>query len=207
MIHGGFWRAKYDLSHASHLCAALADAGLAVANLEYRRVGEPGGGWPGSFEDVLRGIVAVRQFFGTPPVVLGHSSGGHLALRIASERLEIKGVVALAPVADLRIAYELTLSNGAVAEFLGADPRESPKIMEAACASKHVAKVSVILIHGTADNDVPIELSRSYSEARKNDDSHIELVEISLANHFDLIDPESEAWPTVRDCVLNLAKR
>jgi acetyl esterase/lipase len=48
MIHGGFWRVRYDLSHTSHMCAALAEEGIAVANLEYRRVGEAGGGWPGS---------------------------------------------------------------------------------------------------------------------------------------------------------------
>jgi len=52
-IHGGFWRAKYDLAHAGHLCAALTSKGIATFNLEYRRVGNKGGGWPGSFEDVV----------------------------------------------------------------------------------------------------------------------------------------------------------
>ena len=51
-IHGGYWRAKYDLKHAGHLCAALTAKGLATWNVEYRRVGNPGGGWPGTFEDV-----------------------------------------------------------------------------------------------------------------------------------------------------------
>src|ERR1700746_607969 len=51
-IHGGFWRAKYNLNHASHLCAALTAAGLATANLEYRRVGNEGGAWPGTFFDI-----------------------------------------------------------------------------------------------------------------------------------------------------------
>jgi acetyl esterase/lipase len=46
MIHGGFWRARYDLTHASHLCVALAANGIAVVSLEYRRVGD-GGGWRG----------------------------------------------------------------------------------------------------------------------------------------------------------------
>src|ERR1700733_13085261 len=51
-IHGGFWRAKYNLDNAGHLCAALAAKGLATANLEYRRVGNDGGGWPGTFSDI-----------------------------------------------------------------------------------------------------------------------------------------------------------
>src|SRR5215472_3775377 len=53
-IHGGFWRAKYDLAHAGHLCAALTQKGIATWNVEYRRVGNEGGGWPGTFEDVAR---------------------------------------------------------------------------------------------------------------------------------------------------------
>src|SRR5512140_3647785 len=55
-IHGGFWRARYDLLHAGHLCAALTGAGFATWNLEYRRVGNPGGGWPGSLEDLTLGF-------------------------------------------------------------------------------------------------------------------------------------------------------
>src|ERR1700741_2192630 len=51
-IHGGFWRARYDLTHAGHLCAALTAKGLATANVEYRRVGNVGGGWPGTFADI-----------------------------------------------------------------------------------------------------------------------------------------------------------
>src|ERR1700745_123149 len=51
-IHGGFWRAKDNLDHAGHLCAALTAKGLATANLEYRRVGNEGGAWPGTFSDV-----------------------------------------------------------------------------------------------------------------------------------------------------------
>src|SRR6201993_2228542 len=51
-IHGGFWRAKYDLLHGGHLCAALTKKGVATWNLEYRRVGNAGGGWPGTFDDI-----------------------------------------------------------------------------------------------------------------------------------------------------------
>lgn len=205
-IHGGFWRAKYDLIHGSHLCAALAQAGLCVASLEYRRVGEPGGGWPGSLDDVLRGAESVRQFFGEDPVVAGHSAGGHLALRMASQTQELSGVVALAPVADLQLAYELNLSNGAVREFLGAHPAEHPELLRAACASRHAASVPRVLVHGTADDVVPIELSRRFVQLRTEDQPGAQLIEVAGANHFDLIDPESSAWPIVRDTVLRIVR-
>ncbi len=64
MIHGGFWRAKYDLSHANPFCAALAAKGIATANLEYRRVGQIGGGWPGTLEDVVAGVAAASERLG-----------------------------------------------------------------------------------------------------------------------------------------------
>ncbi len=80
-IHGGFWRAKYDLSHANTFCAALAARSIVTANVEYRRVGQPGGAWPGTFEDVVAGVRAASEHLGRAPVVVGHSAGGQLALR------------------------------------------------------------------------------------------------------------------------------
>ena len=130
MIHGGFWRARYDLTHASHACAALARAGLAVASLEYRRVGDSGGGWPSTFEDVIDGFTAACAHFDKSArvVLLGHSAGGDLALRLAGGSA-MRGVVALAPVACLDLAYELHLSNDAVAEFLGSGRSKRPLFM------------------------------------------------------------------------------
>ena len=69
-VHGGFWRAKYDLSHANPLCATLATRGIMTANLEYRRVGQPGGGWPSTFEDVVAGFKATSEYFGHAPVLV-----------------------------------------------------------------------------------------------------------------------------------------
>ena len=60
-IHGGYWRTKYDLTYAGHLCHALKKAGIATWNIEYRRVGNPGGGWPGTFEDVRSAYRALRE--------------------------------------------------------------------------------------------------------------------------------------------------
>src|SRR5271165_2214099 len=89
-IHGGFWRSAYDLGHAGHLCAALTKAGAATWNIEYRRVGNAGGGWPGTFQDIgvatdfLRTMAVKYQLDLTRVIVVGHSSGGHLALWLAA---------------------------------------------------------------------------------------------------------------------------
>ncbi len=190
MIHGGFWRVRYDLQHASHLCAALAREGIVTANLEYRRVGEPGGGWPGTYEDVLAGFGAAHKRLGDPIIVLGHSAGGYLALRLAADRHPV-GIVALAPVADLTKAYKLNLSNGAVVEFLGGTPESIPSRYEAADPAHHASSVQRCLIHGEQDDIVPMSLSYSYLRARGADKPDIVLVKIKEANHFDLIDPDS----------------
>lgn len=205
MIHGGFWRARFDLAPAGHLCVALTNAGLITANLEYRRVGEEGGGWPGTFEDLRGAIVSVRAML--QPLVagqdgcvlLGHSAGGHLALRFASEIADLRGVIGLGPVAVLRSAYDLKLGDNAVHEFLG-DSLD----FEAACPSRHSARVPRSVIHGVKDDVVPIELSRELVKLRRNDPEPVNLVEVPEADHFDVIDPKSAAWPVVRAEVLRL---
>lgn len=204
MIHGGYWRARYNLEHASHLCAALAREGIATASLEYRRVGEPGGGWPGTFEDVQAGFAAARKQLREAPVVLGHSAGGHLALLLATATADMKGVVALAPVADLQMAYRLHLSNDAVVELLGGTPAQKPGMYEAADPTRHSSSVRRTVLHGTADDVVPIALSQSFAKARRNDSGKVELEEVAGANHFDLIDPQSAAWGSVVAAVRKL---
>src|SRR5690606_161093 len=87
VIHGGFWRADYDRTHTAPLAADLAGRGHPVAQLEYRRTGQPGGGWPGTFDDIAAAMAALERWAADalgagalPPVLLGHSAGGHLAL-------------------------------------------------------------------------------------------------------------------------------
>jgi acetyl esterase/lipase len=204
MIHGGFWRARYDLAHASHLCRGLAKNGIAVASLEYRRVGNPGGGWPGSYHDVVAGFHAAQDFLKRQPVVVGHSAGGHLALRLAADTDAMRGVVALAPVASLQTAYEMNLSHGAVVEFLGGSPSSLPTNYEDACPLRHASKVIRALIHGTDDDIVPIAMSREFVQARRNDRPEPHLVELKGTGHFDLIDPESNAFATVLKAIVEM---
>ncbi len=93
VVHGGFWRAEYDRRHTGPLAAALAAHGYPVAQLEYRRTGQPGGGWPGTLTDVLTGVaelpvLAAEALPGrvslAAPILVGHSAGGHLALYVAA---------------------------------------------------------------------------------------------------------------------------
>lgn len=211
VIHGGFWRAKYDLSHAGHLCAALPDAGIATANIEYRRVGNPGGGWPGSLEDIE---AALRSVFTAANdhhldlsrvAVIGHSAGGELALALASRRTNIRGVVALAPVSDLGRAYDLHLSNDAAVEFLGGTPLEVPVKYAEASPSELAISVPQVIIHGTRDDTVPFSMSRSYVENKRKRGENVRLIELDCG-HFEVIDPSSTAWPSVQQAVLDLLK-
>lgn len=212
-IHGGFWRAKYDLGHAGHICAALKAKGIATANLEYRRVGNEGGGWPGTFADIRSAYHFLLQHahrYGVDPrpsVVMGHSAGGQLALCLAAHELALHAVIALAGVVDLQRAYQLHLSNDAVVEFLHGTPSEVPDRYREADPLQLAIKAQQWLIHGQADDTVPPAFSRDYVAAKqkrlKMEDVH--LVDIPGADHIDLIDPRSAAWKQVEHTVLQLA--
>jgi acetyl esterase/lipase len=199
MVHGGFWRQKYDLAHAGHLCAAVTACGLTTANIEYRRVGEPGGGWPGTFEDVPAALRTARTHSGNrkPTLVMGHSAGGHLALWAATQQQDLNAVIALAPVACLRRAWELGLGDGAVSDLLGGPPDVVPDRYLLACPSKQSTRVPRILIHGTDDDIVPLSVSEDYLAARSVESDVVRFIKVHRADHFDLIDPRSGSWNRV----------
>lgn len=212
-IHGGFWRAKYSLDHAGHLCAALTALGLATANLEYRRVGDHGGAWPGTFEDIRSAYQfllqnAQKHNFSTEKiVVMGHSAGGQLALCLAAHEPAVKNVISLAGVVDLQRAYQLHLSNDAVVEFLRGTPSDVPDhYREADPMQLSLPRARQWLIHGSDDDVIPPEFSRSYvttkQKSRQKEDAH--LLEIKGADHYDLIDPRSKAWSQVQKTVRDL---
>jgi acetyl esterase/lipase len=209
-IHGGFWRAQYGLAHAGHLCAALTGKGYATWNVEYRRVGNPGGGWPGTFEDITSSYRFIAQIAkkykmdASRILVMGHSAGGQLALCLAAHELSVTRVVSLAGVVDLQQAYRDHLSNDAVAEFIGGKPNESPEHYREADPMELSIKAKQWLIHGAADEVVPPMYSRNYVETkqRRGEDAHY--LEIGPAGHYDLIDPRSPAWNKVLDTVLRM---
>lgn len=209
-IHGGYWRAKYNLAYCGHMCAALTARGIATWNLEYRRVGDHGGGWPGTFEDIrsayrfLSTIARKYNFDPAKVLVMGHSVGAQLALCLAGHEASVKRVVSLAGVVDLQQAWELHLSDNAVVEFLGGTPKEVPEHYHEADPMQLKVPATQWLIHGAADDTVPPFLSRNYTQQKKSRGEDVHYLEISTAGHFDLIDPHSAAWPKVEGTVLHL---
>ncbi|HEX7311941.1 MAG TPA: alpha/beta fold hydrolase [Gaiellaceae bacterium] len=188
VVHGGAWKAEYDLAHIEHLCVAFRDAGIATFNVEYRRVGDAGGGWPGSLEDVLRAVEYVRRL--APRLVLvGHSAGGHLAL-LTARQLRLP-VVAVAAVSDpARWA-----NDGVQAFFAGEPPAEGSPLAQAPLG------VPVVLVHGIDDDTVPFEQSVRYQEASRGE---AELIELEGAGHFEPIDPLSPESVVVLEAAARL---
>ena len=207
-IHGGYWRAKYDLGYMGHLCAALTAKGIATANLEYRRVGNAGGGWPGTFGDVRAGYQFLLQnarqyaFDSGRVVVIGHSAGSQLGLCLAARETGVKAVISLAGVVDLQRAYALHLSNDAVVEFLGGTPAEVGDHYREADPMKLAIGARQWLVHGAADDVVPVAFSRDYVGAKQKAKEDARMVEIAGAGHFEVVDPGAGAWKDVERVVV-----
>jgi dipeptidyl aminopeptidase/acylaminoacyl peptidase len=214
IVHGGYYRARYDLSYMTHLASTLTEDGVATWTIEYRRLGEPGSGWPGTFRDVSDALDFVRtlQRVDTSRIVtLGHSAGGQLALWLANRPPELSaadpvpvtGVVALAPVADLARAWELQVSNGVIDELMGGAPHKVPDRYALASPIERVPiGVPQIVIHGTADSHVPFELSDRYVGAARAAGDPTELVTLPGIDHFAPIDPRAHAFTATREAVL-----
>ncbi len=212
-IHGGFWRARYDLTHAGHICAALAAAGLATWNLEYRRAGSPGGGWPGTLDDLRAGFDFIRKLaprYRLDPeriIVAGHSAGGHLALALAGHHPAVRRAASLAGVLDLQRAWELHLSNDAAAGFLGGTPRQVPEHYADADPMRLPITGQQLVVHGDADDVVPPDFSRRYAALKQSRGEDARLLMLPGAGHFDVVDPESKAWPKVQQAVMGMVAR
>ena len=192
VIHGGFWKAAYDLSLGRPLAADLVGRGWAALNIEYRRVGV-GGGVPNTLDDV-RAAIATLDDLGldlTRLVTLGHSAGGHLAAWAGHAVDAVTHVISQAGVLDLVAADRDGLGGGAVQAFLGhpagpgdarADPRQQLPL-----------DVPLWCVHATDDDIVPISQSREYVEDAVAAGARAELVEVA-GDHFVVIDPAHEAW-------------
>ncbi|MGH3362948.1 MAG: alpha/beta hydrolase, partial [Nocardioides sp.] len=171
VIHGGFWKAQYDVELGRPLATSLSDEGWTAWNLEYRRVGN-GGGSPETLDDVAAGIDALAEVEGldtSTVITLGHSAGGHLAAWAASrgrferwqpERVPVTAVVSQAGVLDLDGAHRLGLGGGAVQAFLGRPPGSADAPVDP--LRQVPLDVPVHCVHGRDDAIVPITQSRSY---------------------------------------------
>jgi acetyl esterase/lipase len=204
VLHGGFWRDRYDLRLMDALCADLARRGIAAWNVEYRRLGG-GGGWPATFDDVAAAIDRLADLDAPLDLrrvaAVGHSAGGHLALRAATRerpRVPVTAAVGQAAVTDLAQAARLDLSGGVVAELLGGSPETAPERYAAASPIERLpAGVPVLLVHGARDDTVPVSLSRDYRRAAAAAGDACDLVVGERDGHFEHLDPASAAWGTV----------
>ena len=220
LLHGGFWRARYRLDIMNALAADLQRRGYTVWNLEYRRADSPGGGWPGTFEDISAGVAALTALAGPGPrgpdlsavTVIGHSAGGHLGLWLAAGgRLERAGprrrehqdlvpalTIGLAPVSDLVLAHRLGLSADAAAGLLGRTPDEDPERYRAASPRALLPLGGrQLIVHGTEDDAVPFAMSAGYAAAARAAGDPCDLVELPGTGHLGLIDPAGSAWRAV----------
>jgi acetyl esterase/lipase len=195
--------------------ADLAGRGWIVWNLEYRRLGwRSRGGWPATLEDVAAGIDHLGRLdepLDTSRVVaIGHSAGGQLALWAAARpglpsgtpgadpSVRLTGAVAQAGLVDLREVARLGLSRGAAERFAGGPPGKLPERYDLASPIERLPlNVPQLLVHGVADDVVPIELARRYARRAAEAGDPCRLIELAGTGHMEHLDPGSEAWRTV----------
>jgi dipeptidyl aminopeptidase/acylaminoacyl peptidase len=201
LLHGGFWRARFDRSLMAALAVDLADRGWASWNVEYRRTGN-GGGVPETIDDVRSALGALARL-GAPvvadrAVIIGHSAGGQLGLCVADDPA-VAAVVSLAGVCDLAWAFAEGIGEGATHQFVGAGPAERPEAYALADPMARIpAGARVLLVHGDADDRVPVEHSRRYARAAAAAGvGDCELMELPGVDHFALIDPRGDPWAGV----------
>ena len=222
-IHGGCWLSAYDISHSAKLTQALADSGIAVWSVEYRRVGDPGGGWPGSFRDVGKAADHLRELATQYPlaldrvVAIGHSAGAHFALWLAvrdqippehalaaPEPLPIAAVLGLAPAADLGFLHQQQVCGQVIDGLIGGSPDRYPERYRwadpARFALPGLMQVMVIGAHDRAWAPVG-ERYLAVAQARND---QVRRVDAPESGHFEMIDPDSSTWPLIRDWVHQL---
>ena len=224
IIHGGCWMSQYGLSYMGHLSAALTDAGVATWSIEYRRVGNQGGGWPGTFEDASRAADHLRTLAKSYPldlnrvIAIGHSAGGHLALWLATRKnlpkdspvystdpLPLRGVISLAGITDLR--HTGTACDENVAQLMGGSANDkAANYNQASPIELLPLGIPYAIVQGDSDNIIPLAMAKDYADAAKKKGDDPKLVVIEKAGHFEVVDPKSFAWETVRNEALALLK-
>lgn len=227
VIHGGCWRSRYDVGHILSFSEALTRSGIATWSIEYRRVGDSGGGWPGTFLDVARAADHLREAASEHALDLeralavGHSAGGQLALWAAARRklprtspirggsdpLRLAGVVSLAGVDDLARALREGVCDEMAGALLGGRGTElAARLQEASPIELLPIGVPLHLVNGSLDPIVPVLFGRDFHARSRRAGDVATLTVLDDAGHFELIAPASEAFASVRDAVLALAK-
>lgn len=224
LIHGGCWRAEYGLAPLGQLAQAIADHGVAVWSIEYRRLGE-GGGWPQTFLDAgaaldhLRTLASEHALDLHHVVAAGHSAGGHLALWLAArvklpahsplytpDPLPVSGVVSLAGIPDLAAAASLKVCDDAIEALIGATvAQRKERYADASPAALTPLGVPHLHIHGRRDEIVPLALVKQYVAAAVQAGDRATLEVMPDAGHFELVDARTAAGRRVVQACLGLA--
>ena len=214
VVHGGFWRARFDRSLMTGLCADLSDHGLAAWNVEYRRVGG-GGGWPETLLDVAAAVDALAALPAPLDLMrvaaVGHSAGGQLAVWTAARprlpagapgsgpQVRIGAVVSQAGVLDLRLAADLEPSAEPTRALLG-DPKVNADAYRVASPVEHLPLgVPQLVLHGDRDETVSMRIAESYAARARETGDACEFLVLADTGHFEHIDPRTEAWQVARD--------
>ncbi|MGW7098299.1 alpha/beta hydrolase family protein [Streptomyces sp. NPDC054838] len=235
VLHGGAWRAPYDRHHVTPLADFLARRGFAVANVEYRRGSSlphqgaeapVAGRWPETFDDVaaamdaLPGLAAraLPQADVRRTVVTGHSAGGHLALWAAARHVlpegspwrlpsppQLRGVVALAPIADFAVAERMGVCGGASAQLLGGARYWEERLPHADPAALLPTGIATAVVQGRDDIVVPEEVAEAYVAAAAKAGELVGLTLLDGVGHFPLIDPAADACAVVAEEISQLA--
>ncbi|MFF1846594.1 alpha/beta hydrolase family protein [Streptomyces sp. NPDC058217] len=235
VLHGGAWRGPYDRLHVTPFADFLARRGFAVANVEYRRgselpqqrgSGPVAGRWPETFDDVaaamdaLPGLLAVAlpQADARRIVVTGHSAGGQLALWAAARHVlphgspwrlaaapPLRGVVALAPIADFATAVELDVCSGAVGQLLGRAADFAARSPYADPAALLPTGIATAVVQGRTDLTVPHAVAEAFVDAAAKAGETVGLTLLEEVGHFPLIDPAADACAVVAEEIAQLA--
>ena len=228
VIHGGCWVSTFaTLQNTAALADALREAGVATWNIEYRRLDNPGGGWPGTFADVaaaadyLPALARLHPLDLSRVVVVGHSAGAHLALWLAARPrlpsgsplyqktpLRVRGVIALAGPGDLRdfTTYARDICGAPVIEqLLGGPPQAVPeRYAQASPVELLPLGTRQVLIVGAEDGVMPARARDAYIAAAVKAGDAANSVVVPGAGHFEVIAPTSPAWSIVRNKILGL---
>ncbi|MFE4918427.1 alpha/beta hydrolase family protein [Streptomyces sp. NPDC056661] len=235
VLHGGAWRGPYDRLHVTPFADFLARRGFAVANVEYRRgselpqqrgSGPVAGRWPETFDDVaaamdaLPGLLAVAlpRADARRIVVTGHSAGGQLALWAAARHVlpqgspwrlaaapPLRGVVALAPIADFATAVELDVCSGAVGQLLGREADFAARSPYADPAALLPTGIATAVVQGRTDLTVPHAVAEAFVDAAAKAGETVGLTLLEEVGHFPLIDPAADACAVVAEEIAQLA--
>jgi acetyl esterase/lipase len=210
VIHGGRWQMSSTLNGIAAACGSLAEGGLAVWNLEYRRLGIAGGGWPGTWEDVAAATDYLRTFASKYSLDLNRVVSFRLDSTnplYRADGVRVIGAISSAGVNDLRAGYVRNMGEGVLNDLLGGGPDKFEE-RYASVSPPDLLPYGVpqLLIHGTKDSMVDLSVSQEHLRAAHGAGDSAELVTIPDADHFQIRDPASPYWEPAREAILRFCQ-